>query len=363
MYRKWRVCLNRMTGIGKFDAVDYWLTEKDGQPGLVVFLHEKSYAPPTIQLGFEVDGTESSNVTFTQAGRLTFMDIAGYRSEWRTDFTFGETYGVSTELYRPFNEFTKWFFAPNASASNSGFNFYSKSNPIALYRLHQVDGGIDVGYSFSRFTELRAGYRIGYADAHLGLGSPDFTSVSGRTGNTRIRFITDHTDDPIIPRTGYLAKTQFHWYDAYPGSSGAFPAMDAELEGFKRISIKDSLFAAAEGGSTFGNHNFGIPLYTLGAPLHLSAYGTNELFGTQYYLFRFGYIHDLWTLPPFVGRKVYFLGAYEFGKMYDFQPESKFPTDVAAGIVAETALGPLFVGGSVGDSGHQKWFFQLGRIF
>jgi len=26
-------------------------------------------------------------------------------------------------------------------------------------------------------------------------------------------------------------------------------------------------------------------------------------------------------------------------------------------------VGPFFIGGSVGDSGHRKWFFQLGRVF
>jgi NTE family protein len=71
----------------------------------------------------------------------------------------------------------------------------------------------------------------------------------------------------------------------------------------------------------------------------------------------------LLTLPPFVGKKVYFVGSYEFAKMYDSPQESHFPNDVEAGIVAETALGPLFIGGSVGDTGHQKWFFQLGRVF
>jgi hypothetical protein len=26
-------------------------------------------------------------------------------------------------------------------------------------------------------------------------------------------------------------------------------------------------------------------------------------------------------------------------------------------------FGPLFVGGSVGDEGHRRWFFKLGRVF
>jgi NTE family protein len=364
--------LNRLTGIGKFDSVDYWLEDKNGQTGLIVNVHEKSYAPPTVQLGFEADGSEPKDVTFTQAGRLTFMDVAGYRSEWRTDFAFGNTYRISSELYRPFNALSKWFLAPHLNASNTGFKFFAETDPIALYRYYREDGGIDLGYGFSRFTELRVGYDIGYTAAHLNLGRPDFASVSGRLGDTHLNFQSDHTDDPIVPRLGYKIESTFHWYDAYPGSDQALPAMDARFEAFKPISSKGSVFASAEGGTTFGVRNSGFPIFFLGAPLRLSAYGTNELFGDQYYLFRAGYIHELITLPPFVGKKVYVVGSYEFAKMYrtssasnaiGYFPESGFPTDVEAGVVAETAFGPLFFGGSVGDSGHQKWFFQLGRVF
>jgi len=74
-------------------------------------------------------------------------------------------------------------------------------------------------------------------------------------------------------------------------------------------------------------------------------------------------LHDLWTLPPLVGKRVFVIGSYEFAKMYGAPNESKFPNDVAAGILAETVIGPLFVGASAGDTGHRKWFFQLGRVF
>ncbi len=354
---------NQLTGIGKFDSVDYWLAEKDDQTGLIVSVHEKGYVPPSLQLGFEADGSESKAVTFTQAGRLTFLNVAGYRSEWRTDFAFGNTYSISSELYRPFNSLSKWFFAPHAGASNTGFKFFKINEPVALYRFHQENGGVDVGYGFDRFTELRLGYQIGYSVARLDLGAAQFASISGRVSDTHLRFRTDHTDDPIVPRRGYNAEATFHWYDAYPGAVEPLPALEARLEGFKPVSSKGSVFASADGGSTFGVRNAGIPLFFLGAPLRLSAYGTNELFGEQYYLFRAGYLHELLTLPPFVGKKVYVVSSYEFAKMYKFSPETKFPTDVEAGVVAETSLGPLFIGGSVGDSGHQKWFFQLGRVF
>jgi NTE family protein len=354
---------NQLTGIGNFDSFDYWLGERDSQTGLIVTVHEKSHQPPSLQLGFEADGSEAKDVTFTYAGRLTFQNVVGYRSEWRTDFAFGNTYSISTELYRPFNSLSKWFFAPHTGVSNAGFRFFKVNDPVALYRLGQEEGGIDLGYEFDRFTELRVGYQAGFTSASLNLGTAEFVSVSGRIGDTHIHFRTDHTDDPIVPRRGYNVDARFHWYDAYPGAVEPLPVLETRLEAFKPVSAKGSIFASADGGSTFGVRNTGIPLFFLGAPLRLSAYGTNELFGQQYYLFRAGYIHELWTLPPFLGKKVYIVSSYEIGKMYGVPSEAKFPTDIESGVVAETALGPLFIGGSVGDSGHQKWFFQLGRVF
>ena len=357
--------LTRLTGVGKFDTAGYRVeTRDDGQQVLVVVLHEQIFGPPTLQPGFEVDGSESKDVTFTQAARLTFLDVAGYRSEWRTDFLFGNTYGLATELYRPFNPTSRWFFSPHVDASSTGLHVYSRNDPIAIYGLDRANGGIDIGYGFSRFMELRAGYSVGYLDASLRLGRPEFGSVSGRVGDMRVRFRIDHGDDPVVPRKGYTLNANFHWYDSYPDSTSGFPAGDVTISGFLPVTSAGSLFATFSGGTAFGRDPGGFPLYFLGGPTHLSAYGTNELFGDQFYLVRTGYLHELLTLPNFLGKKVYAIGSLETAKMFDFPlPESRFPLDADLGVLAETAIGPFFFGGSVGDAGHRKWFFQIGRIF
>jgi hypothetical protein len=96
----------------------------------------------------------------------------------------------------------------------------------------------------------------------------------------------------------------------------------------------------------------------------LSAYGLNELLGNQYFTGRAGYLRKVFTLPSFVGKQVYLVGYGEVGKMYgDPLPAPRVSGDGAAGLLAETSFGPVFVGGSAGDTGHQKWFFQLGRVF
>ncbi len=355
--------LTRLTGLGRYDTLGYRIEEREGTQGLLISVREKNYAPPTVQPAFQVDGTESGDVNFSLASRLTVLDIAGFRSEWRTDFLFGSTYGVASELYRPFTPVSRWFFAPRADASDQQFQIYTRNDPVAEYRFYREDIGFDLGYGFSRFTEVRVGYEVGDLNEKLRLGTPEFLSTAGRVGATRLRYFMDHTDDPVVPRSGYSAASNFRWFDASPGVTSAFPEMDAEIGYYHPITQPASVFLVGQGGTTFGSKNTGIPQFFLGGPLSLSAYGNNELFGNQYYLFRTGYLHDLVSLPNLLGKKVYAIGAFEFGKMYGAPNESKFPDDVVAGVLAETVLGPFFVGGSAGDSGHRKWFFQLGRVF
>jgi NTE family protein len=356
--------LTRLTGIGKFDSVGYRQIQDGDRTGLLVMVHEKSYAPPVLQFAFEVDGSESADVTFTQAARLTLMDVAGYRSEWRTDARFGNTYGVSSELYKPFTGASKWFVAPHGSASYTQFKIYQRSDPLVIYGRKDASLGVDIGYGFNRFSEVRVGYEVGDLDAKVRLGQAQFPSIAGRTGNAKLHFLVDHGDDPVIPRRGYTAETTFRWYDTSPGALESFPTMEAQIQYFQPITRPASIFVTAQGGTTFGTRDSGpVPQFFLGGPLRLGAYGTNELYGNQYYLFRLGYLHDLFTLPPFLGKKIYAIGSYEFAKMYGSPLQSGFPNDINAGVLAETAFGPLVIGGSLGDSGHRKWYFQLGRVF
>ena len=91
---------------------------------------EKTFAPPMLQIGAVVDGTQYNDVRFAFGARLTFLDLGGYRSEWRTDITLGATYAVESEYYRPFTPKSQWFVAPRVYASSSSVDLYSKANGL-----------------------------------------------------------------------------------------------------------------------------------------------------------------------------------------------------------------------------------------
>jgi len=356
--------LTRLTGVGRYDSITYSVVTDGGQSGLSIRVHEKTYAPPFLQPFVEINGSEPQDVDFTMGARITAMDVWGYRSEWRTDLKFGATYGIATELYRPFRPLGKWFFAPYINAAQTNFKVYKNSDPTAIYRLDNVLGGIDLGYSISRFNEIRVGYGAGYQDYALRLGTPDFASTNGRVGSFHARYILDHTNEAVIPTRGVYLKASYEWFDTTPISAHAYPSLELLVQYFQPVSSRGSLFFSAEGASTLGHSSFAAPIYFLGGVGRLSAYGLNELIGNQYFIGRTGYLHKVATLPPFVGKQVYLTGFAEVGKMYgDPFHAPKLSGDFAGGILAETFFGPILIGGSVGDTGHQKWFFQLGRVF
>ena len=355
--------LTRLAGVGRYESLTYDIVEENGRPGLLVVVHEKNYAPPLLQPAFVVDGSQTSDVTFTLGGRLTLMDVAGYRSEWRTDFQFGETYGIQTQLFKPIKPLSKWFVEPFINGSQTTFNVYQKSDPRAIYRLDSVLGGVNFGYSFNRFNEVYVGYGIGYEDAVLRLGQPEFSSFSGAVGALQMRYVRDHTNEAVIPTRGHFIQMNFRYFDNFPGATEAFPSLELFASYYHPISKKGSAFINTRGGTTFGYSHVGTPQFFLGGPRQLSAYGVHELFGNQYFFGRVGYLYKIFTLPPFVGKTVYLSASGEIGKMYGDPTAPRLSGDGAAGIVAETFIGPVYIGGSVGDTGHQKWFFQLGRVF
>jgi len=71
-------------------------------------------------------------------------------------------------------------------------------------------------------------------------------------------------------------------------------------------------------------------------------------------------------MPPLLGSTIDFLRIFEVGKTYQLPNAPKapyIPGDVVGALIVNTLFGPVEVGGAVGDYGHAKFFFQIGRIF
>ena len=183
-------------------------------------------------------------------------------------------------------------------------------------------------------------------------------------------------NDPVIPTTGQEGAFRTQWFEAYPSPTKAytipaFPLSQGGISQFVPLSERNTLVFSGGGGTVYGtnNANIGLPVFSIGGPHLFAAYGTNEILTNEYGYGQLGYLWKWAQLPPFLGGNVYLLGRLE-GGFYERvdtplgQPaEYRNPGDVAGGLIVNTIFGPVLIGGAVGDAGHHRFFFSLGRVF
>jgi NTE family protein len=358
--------MTTIVGMGRFSTSTYSMTEKNGEQGLQVQPEQKSYAPPIVRPLIVIDGSEYNNVLFSIGARITFFDVGSYRSELRNDIILGSQYQLASEYYHPLTTTSNWFVAPRMEGNSQQLNVYSSNNLLASYRLRQALGGVDAGYEFGRTGEFRLGYEGGYERVSPVIGNvPALPTTSGTTGDVKIQFQLNTLDDPVIPRSGVNLLMYTKGYNANPAAPGAFPLSEIQVEDFFRLNRPSSVYVAVGGGSSYG-YKTGVPAFSLGGSRQLVAWGENELLTNQYFLGQLGYIRELAALPPFLGSSVNFLGVWEIGKTYKLSvapSPPNLPMDVAAGLLVNTIFGPILVAGTVGDYGHARFYFQVGKVF
>ncbi|MGA8038421.1 MAG: patatin-like phospholipase family protein [Candidatus Acidiferrales bacterium] len=356
-------------GNGRFDSLGYKVVEEDGKQGLLITAVEKPYAPPTVQPLIALDGSDYLNPVFAVGGRITFYDFGGFGRELRNDIILGAEYGISSEYYVPLHIGSNWFIAPRAFAQNSPFYEYNQDKLEGEYRNRQYGGEFDFGYEFGRDAELRVGYQAANLTQTLRIGTPTLPPESGRVGFTKVSFEMNRLDNAVIPRAGTGLDLTWRWNDANPGANQQFPTAFGRFRYFKKVGVPDSIYFTAQGGTTFGVQQVGLPVFGLGGVSDLRAYGTNELLTNQYYYFQAGYLREVLALPPFLGDKLYVIGGYEIAKPFALPAadgltlSSRLPMDATGGFIANTIFGPILIGGAVGDADHHRFFFQVGRVF
>ncbi len=355
-----------IVGQGRFATATYSMVEKNGEQGLQIQAEEKSYAPPIVRPLILIDGSQFNNVLFSFGARITFLDVGSYRSELRNDIALGSIYQLASEYYHPFTTTSNWFIAPRFGVNSQQLNVYSGSALLASYRLRQALGGLDTGYGFGRTGEFRLGYEGGYEKVSPEIGNiPTLPTTSGTTGDARIQYQLTTVDDPVIPRSGASLLMYTKGFNTNPAAPGPFPLSEIQAQQFFRLSAPTSVFIGAFGGSSYG-YRTGVPSFSLGGSQRLVAWNTNELLTNQYFLGQIGYIRELLKLPPFLGSSVNLLGLLEIGKTYKLPLGAKppnLPMDAAAGLIVNTIFGPVEVVGAVGDYGHARFFFRIGRTF
>lgn len=354
--------LTKVWGTGRFQTLNYSWIRENGKTGLLIRAQEKTNGPPFLNLGLVVNNASTDDTQVNLIGRLTFYDIGRANAEWRTDFSLGSRLLIGTEYFRPLGE-SGFFVAPNASFDRAQQNLFVGGEKIAEYKQRTAKVGVDLGYEFNAKSQMRLGYSIGHLEGVRTVGDPILPDVSGTQSVATFRWNYFGQNSPQFPTRGLLVQSNVGYFFKSPGADTGFPQAEARAIYAHRLNEQNILIFSGAGGTTFTKTASPFQKFALGGLFNLGGYGRGEFRGDHYLFGELGYLRRLSRLPSFLGGSVFAGGWYDGGSAFDDFHIAKYNMSGTGGLLVETRLGPIFIGGSWAEGGRGKFYFALGRIF
>ncbi len=363
--------LTAVTGSARYDTVTYRLVPHPDGVELAVHAVPRSYGPPFLRFGLDLTNTTSTVLAFGIRGRLTAFDVAGHDSEMRLDAMIGTGFALGGELFEPIAG-SRIFVAPRAGVQWSDQDVFYGSEQLADYRTNRAYAGADIGLSISRTSELRAGYTYGDASASVFTGDPELPHFAGPESIARLQFTYDGQNAVVVPSRGvWLRGTLTHIFQGMEPDRATTPPLDTgrrtmgEIVSSVAVPVlqRNRLIGSLSGGTSFGATTNSFYSFALGGPMRLRAYDLGEFRGVNYLLGSVTYFHNVGRLPDFIGGPIYATGGVESGSTFTELKAARFHTDLSAGLVLDTLLGPVGLTAAASLDGHFRVYVSVGRAF
>jgi NTE family protein len=229
---------------------------------------------------------------------------------------------------------------------------------VANYLTSVSQGGLDGGAVLGTWGQVRAGYSMSRVNARVETGSPILPSVRETTAGLRAGVFIDQTDAAWFPRSGWALTGSGYFAMDSLGSEVSYNRVEAAARAVHSWG-PHTLNLSGSGGSSLGSDMPAYDSFSLGGPLHLSAYRLNEFAGRQFVFGRLMYYNRTLPLPDILGSGVYVGGSAEVGRISDRAGGLSSPGTVWSSSVflgADTFIGPAYFGVGVGAG---RWSLYL----
>jgi NTE family protein len=328
---------------------------------LLVHLRKDPIGPPYLLVSPEL-AASTSNVN--RAGlnlRLIDQNFTGYGSELRATARIGYRTDFAVEYYRLLTP-GGFYLQPEIQAVRQPVYIWVEQKRIAERFQQTLAAGLEAGRTFSPHLQIAAEWKSFNTRWSLRSGDDGGGYLNGDAQDGLLHIRLDEATSGTISPNGYR-------FDASAGA--LYHAADSANAPLLHLSVgrtrswRDvNIFGlSAEVNSTL-RANVAQPYrFTLGGPLRLSASSFDEFRGTDTLLTRAGWLRRIAPFPLDLGQGLYTIVGYESGEIWSPENHAILRQNLVGGLVGNTPIGLITLGGSVGDAGHRKVFLTLGRIF
>jgi NTE family protein len=293
--------------------------------------------------------------------RLVDQYLGGFGSELRGNARIGYLTDLSAEYYRLLAP-GGYFLEPRLRILREPVYIWANQKRVAERFQQNLDAGIEVGRTFSSQLQLSAEWRAEDTRWSLRTGTDGGPYLNGTAQTGLLHVSIDKSTTSVLSPNGFrLAASAGALYHAADSDNAPL----VKLAFSRSIARKETnIFGFSGEVNSYLRADVAEPYrFTLGGPMRLSASSFDEYRGTDTYLARLGYMHRLAALPTGLGHGLYGVLSYEAGEVWSPEARSTLRQDGVTGLVANTPLGLITFGISVGDAGHRKVFVTLGRWF
>jgi NTE family protein len=357
--------LKRIYGLGYFEIVSYEIVPDGDRNILRITPTLKSWGPTFFKAGLALGTDFELNTEFGVVALIDATQLNTLGGRWKTELTVGDPLQFKTRFYQPV-EFSQRLFVSPYFAWRRGLSriYDDDGNALATYRVARGIGGLDVGYDFGSWGELRVGYARAFARAHLKVGDPLFSNLTADEGGVTASMQVDQLDNVNLPKSGYGALMVYFANREALGASSSYDNLAGSALGVQTIGRWTGV-AKIEGGSGLKSD---IPFYDqfyLGGLFRLSGRPIGQLTGDRYGLGTFIVYYRLTKEPGAIVKGLYAGLSAEVGNVWTVGEPMTLSGMKSGGsvfVVADTLIGPLFIG--YGHSGgNSSAYLFLNRSF
>lgn len=362
--------LSSLSGLDRYQSVDWRMTTEGGQTGLLVRAREKSHAPPFLMLGLNIQNTTSEDFVVQLAARYLAFDKVGSGSELRVDGALGADPNLAASLYKGLGG-TRLFARTTGILARRTFNFVAGDAVLAQYDENRVGIAGDVGVNLSRVSELTGGFYAGHLSDSVRAGDPGLPDLSGAETIFRVRWVMDEQDSPVVPSRGARAVVTLNHTFASPDvtapevtrTNAGLTQAELGVSWFHSPSRRNRLFVVLTGGTSFGDTPLPTRQFTVGYPYVLDAFGVGEQRGDHYAVATVGAMRQVGRLPDFMGGPIFVGAWFENGSVFNTHENADINSQLGFGVMFDTLVGPVLAGAGVGLDGGWRTIFGVGRVF
>jgi NTE family protein len=357
--------LKRIYGLGYFEIVSYEIVADGRRNVLRITATPKSWGPTFLKVGLSLGTDFQLATSFGVVALIDATQLNSLGGRWKTTVTLGSPLELKTRFFQPLTYRQRLFVSPYFAWRQELSRLYSDEVALATYQVSRGVGGVDLGYDFGSWGELRVGYARAFGKARLKVGDPLFPNVDVDEGGIVASMQVDQVDNVNLPRSGYGAIVEYFANRESLGATDSYDKLAGAALGVQTIGRWTGL-AKIEGGSGLSSD---IPFYDqfhLGGLFRLSGRPIGQLTGDRYGLATFLLYYRLTKEPGAVIKGFYAGVSAEAGNVWDVTEPVQWSGMKSGGgvfVIADTLIGPLFIGYGHSGAGNNSAYLFLNRSF